>query len=87
MRKLFLVAFIMAALTAIGNAQAKPVKGGMCGAYVSGHNAKFDCSHLGLGTVTIQEVYEKGWRVVAMTSQSSPATLMYIVVEEQQEQK
>ena len=87
MRKLFLVAFIMAALTAIGNAQAKPVKGGMCGAYVTSGNAKFNCTHLGLGSVSIQEVYEKGWRVVAMSSQSDPATLMYIVVEEQQEQK
>ena len=84
MRKLFLVAFIMAALTAVGNAQANPIRGGVCTTLnFKGHDTKFNCSSVGLGNVTIQEIYEKGWRVVLLNQPNEGGTWMGLVIEEQ----
>jgi hypothetical protein len=82
MKKLTLFAFIMTALSTAANAQAGPAKGGVCGTnYFAGYDTKFDCEHL--GKVTVKQIYEKGWRIVAMNQQKESGTWTYLIIEEQ----
>jgi hypothetical protein len=71
----FFVAMLMATFC-FANAQgATPVKGGTC----YGTPQSLTCEYL--GKVTVKEIYEKGWRVVAYVKEGT--NNITVVIEEQ----
>lgn len=74
----------MAAANAIA-ADVSQVKGGACWATLSlkaaiGPDVVFTCEHL--GKVTVSQIYEKGFRVVAMTHNPAHPEFVSLVIEE-----
>lgn len=90
MRKNLAIAFIMTAICTISNAQAAPpsppLKGGTCWAYTGNDaaisaTAQFTCD--GIGKVTIAQIYEKGYRVVAIFQHPKRLDILSVIIEEQ----
>jgi hypothetical protein len=85
MMKGALFAFLaMAAANALA-ADVPQVKGGACWATLSlkaavGPDVVFACEHL--GKVTVSQIYEKGFRVVAMTHNPAHPEFVSLVIEE-----
>ena len=78
MLKKYAAAVFMTAICSLSNAQAAPnqapVKGGLC----YGTPQALNCEHL--GKVTVKEIYEKGWRVVAYVKEG-PNTVTVVIEE------
>lgn len=90
MLKKHAVAVIMTAICGLSNAQAAPaggpIKGGTCWAYLGMKTAiepatVFACEHI--GKVTLSQIYEKGFRVVAMTQNPANPESISFIIEEQ----
>lgn len=90
MLKKYAAAVIMTAICSLTNAQAAPtagpIKGGTCWANLSMKAALepatvFACEHL--GKVTLSQIYEKGFRVVAMTQNPAHPEFISLIIEEQ----
>lgn len=62
-----------------GSAIAK--QGGVCYSQGFHPEAKLKCDHI--GSVTMKEIYAKGWRVVAVWTVSGNMTITYVAIEEQ----
>ena len=78
-------AFLAMAATNAFAADVPPVKGGTCWATLNlkaavGPDIVFACEHL--GKVTISQIYEKGFRVVAMTHNPAHPEFVSLVIEE-----
>ncbi|MCF7697085.1 MULTISPECIES: hypothetical protein [Mycetohabitans] len=98
MKQIFVLAFMMAALSSVVYAQKESAQqGGMCFSdnhRISNSEAVWRCENL--GRVTIKEIYEKGFRVVGSyptdyaalqpnaTAKRTPSSVyQYLVIEEQ----
>lgn len=79
MAKNICAAIVMAAfaLTPLTHAEGErhPLRGAQCW----GGFPKFRCDYI--GDVTIKEIYEKGWRVIATAEQQH---VLYLIIEEQE---
>lgn len=90
MRKNLAIAFIMTAICTFSNAQAAPantpLKGGTCWVNM-GLKATLDtaaeASCAIIGKVTIGQIYEKGFRIVAMVHNPQNPSFVTIIIEEQ----
>lgn len=84
MKKMLLLAFTLAALASMTNANAQAAgtkRGGVCIGPFRGADAVLNCEHI--GKVTIKQIYEKGFRVVHMQDDKNTATYVMLVIEEQ----
>lgn len=65
-----------------GQHASAPMKGGFCltNSYTGG-NAIFNCDYL--GAVTIKQIYEKGWRIVAFNQNLEFKRTAELIIEEQ----
>lgn len=79
MKKIALVGIFSSAFIVLNAAYAadlqRPQKGGMCYGISSGYECEY------LGKVTIKQIYEKGWRVVAYIKEGD--NLATLIIEEQ----
>lgn len=90
MRKNLALAFIMTAIYTFSNAQAAPtntpLKGGTCWASI-GLKATLDnaaeASCAIIGKVTVGQIYEKGFRIVAVVHNPQNPGFVTIIIEEQ----
>ena len=72
----------VAAVLLVFSGQAAAKQGGLCYSKAFHPQAVLTCDHL--GNVTMKDIYEKGWRVVAVWT--LPTNLMpvtYVAIEEQ----
>ena len=90
MRKNLAIAFIMTAICTLSNAQATPantpLKGGTCWANLGLKAALDNATEVScaiIGKVTVGQIYEKGFRVVAMVQNPKLPEILTIVIEEQ----
>lgn len=84
MKKMLLLAFIVAAVSSMTNASAQAAggkRGGVCVGPFRGADSVLLCEHI--GKVTIKQIYEKGFRVVHMQDDKNTATYVTLVIEEQ----
>lgn len=90
MRKNLAIAFIFTTVNMISNAQAAPQmnlqKGGVCWASIGMKAAlepttQFTCE--GIGKVVVSQIYEKGYRIAAMSANPQHPEFVTIVIEEQ----
>jgi len=84
MKKMLYVAFIVAALASMTNANAQAdaaKRGGVCIGPFRGADSVLNCEHI--GQVTIRQIYERGFRVVHMQDNPNTATYVRLVIEEQ----
>lgn len=72
--------FILCSLVLAPIAQAEREKVKLRGTTCHGSFQKFRCGHI--GEVTIDEIYEKGWRVI--TAIEGSRNIVYLVIEEQE---
>ncbi len=79
MKKIAQIGIVSSVLILLHTAHAtesqKPQKGGVCYGLASGYECEY------LGKVTIKQIYEKGWRVVAYIKEGP--NLATLVIEEQ----
>lgn len=84
MKKIFaktLTTLVLSLAATAASAEASPQLGGTCWAQVStslGSSAQFNCQHLPGGAVTIQLIYERGFRVVAISQGGRPGGDIYL---------
>lgn len=84
MKTMLYIAFTVAALTGMANANAQTAgakRGGVCIGPFRGAESVLQCEHI--GKVTIKQIYEKGFRVVHMQDDKNTATYVMLVIEEQ----
>lgn len=79
------LAFLVMTATNVFAADAPQMKGGTCWTTLSlkavvGPDVVFACEHL--GKVTVSQIYEKGFKVVAMTHNPAHPEFVSLVIEE-----
>ena len=78
------ISILALATTFVTGAIAAPLQGEACttAAYISSPKESFNCPSL--GKVTIQQIYEKGWRVVGLYDLDAK-NLWMLIIEKQKE--
>lgn len=82
MRKITL-AFVLSMLSLLSvSSNAAEQKGGVCiGTNDIGASSSFNCEHI--GSVTIKQIYEKGFRVIAYHHDPKNSGVVSLIIEEQ----
>ena len=81
MKKIIAIVSLGAALS-VSSALAAEQKGGVCiGTNDIGASSLFNCEHI--GSVTIKQIYAKGFRVIAYHHDPRNAGIVSLIIEEQ----